>query len=226
MKQKLFTIISIGCIFFLILTGLAMLVYAGGNSQDHAAKGYHFFYNFFSDLGRTVAYNGQTNWASAGLFFVALSLAGICLVAFFLTFQGFFRRNLIQHILAWIGTVLGVVAGLCFAGVAFTPANLFHAAHIQFVMWAFRLLPLAAFFYIIVMFMDKTFPRGYTWVLVAYWVLLVGYYLLITNGPDTASAQGLVIQAAGQKIISYASIISILILSLGARSRLAKQPSE
>ena len=53
--------------------------------------------------------------------------------------------------------------------------------------------------------------------------MLIGFYLLITNGPDFASPEGLVIQAVGQKIIAYASIISIFIQSIGAYRYIATE---
>jgi hypothetical protein len=83
-------------------------------------------------------------------------------------------------------------------------------------MWAFRLFPLAVLCYVPVMFIDKRYPRLYAWVFAVFCLMLIGYYLLITNGPDFASLEGLVIQAVGQKIIAYASILSIFIQSLGA----------
>jgi hypothetical protein len=46
--------------------------------------------------------------------------------------------------------------------------------------------------------------------------MLIGYYLLMTNGPSFTSPEGLVIQVVGQKIIAYASIVSIGVQSLGA----------
>jgi hypothetical protein len=66
------------------------------------------------------------------------------------------------------------------------------------------------------MFVDKLFPKVFAWVFAVFCLLLIGYYLLITNGPGFTSPQGLVIQAVGQKIIAYASIISIFFQSLGA----------
>jgi hypothetical protein len=46
--------------------------------------------------------------------------------------------------------------------------------------------------------------------------MLFGYYLLMTEGPSFSSPQGLVVQVVGQKVIAYASILSIGIQSLGA----------
>jgi uncharacterized membrane protein len=109
-----------------------------------------------------------------------------------------------------------MLAGLCFIGVAFTPSNLSRGWHIQFVIRAFQFFPLAVFFYMIALFLHPHYPRRYAWIFAIFWLLLVGYYWLLNNGPATDTAQGLVIQAVGQKIIVYASIISIGLQALGA----------
>ena len=91
-------------------------------------------------------------------------------------------------------------------------------AHYQFVIWAFRLFPVAVLFYAIALFKHKSYPRRYGWALVGFFVLLVGYILLLELGPSAKeSYQGQVIQAVGQKIIVYASIGSITFQAWGAR---------
>ena len=83
-------------------------------------------------------------------------------------------------------------------------------------MWAFRLFPLAVLFYVPAMFMDKHYPKVYAWVFTVFCLMLIGYYILLTSGPDFDTANGLVIQVVGQKVIAYASILSIGIQSMGA----------
>ncbi len=127
--------------------------------------------------------------------------------------------------LSLIGSVLGGLAGISFIGIAFTPADIARPGHVFFVMWAFRLFPLAVLFYVPVLFMDKSYPKVYAWIFAIFCLMLIGYYLLLTNGPSFTSPGGLVIQVVGQKVISYASILSIGIQSMGAyrflgRSRL------
>ena len=51
---------------------------------------------------------------------------------------------------------------------------------------------------------------------IAFAVVLAGYVLLLTFGPSVRTWEGQMIQATGQKIIVYASIVSILVQSLGA----------
>jgi hypothetical protein len=78
----------------------------------------------------------------------------------------------------------------------------------------FRLFPLAVIFYVPVMFIDRHYPRLYAWIFTVLCLLLIGYYLLLTNGPSPDSPQGLVIQMMGQKVIANASIVSIYFQSV------------
>ena len=132
------------------------------------------------------------------------------MILFFLAFPQFFRANRAQQTLGRIGSVLGVISGICFIGVAFTPADLLLDAHVEFVLWAFRLFPAAVLFYIIAIFRFEGYPRRFGWELVAFFVLLVGYILLLEFGPSASETYwGQVIQATGQKVIVYASIASV-----------------
>jgi hypothetical membrane protein len=214
--HQLYLTITVGCALFVILTLVAMLAYTGGTVDNHSATGYSFTHNFLSNLGMLTALSGRPNWVSAVLFFLSLSAAGACLVIFFILFPRLFQDTRMQKVLSLIGSALGVLAGISFVGIAFAPADLARPAHIQFVMWAFRLFPLAVLFYVPVLFMDKRYPKLYAWVFAVFCLMLIGYYLLITNEPSFTSPEGLVIQVVGQKVISYASILSIGIQSLGA----------
>jgi hypothetical protein len=214
--RRLFLLIAAGCGLFVVLTLLAMLTYAGGSVDNHSASGYSFTHSFLSNLGMLTSLSGQPNWTSAVLFFIALAAAGTCLVIFFILFRGFFLKRSLQRALGLLGTILGVLAGICFIGIAFAPADIARPVHVQFVLWAFRLFPLAVMCYVPVMFADKHYPKAYAWVFAIFCLLLIGYYLLLTNGPSFDSPQGLVIQVVGQKVIAYASILSVFIQSIGA----------
>lgn len=221
-SRQFFLFIAYGCGLFVLLTLIAMLTYAGGTTYKHAASGYSFTHNFLSNLGMLTALSGQPNWISAILFFISLATAGICLVIFFVLFLYLFQNSHIQTLLSLMGSAFGVLAGISFIGIAFSPADIARPVHIQFVMWAFRLFPLAVLFYVPVMLMDKYYPKTYAWVFAFFCLMLIGYYLLLTNGPDINSPQGLVVQVVGQKIIAYASIVSIGIQSVGANRFLEK----
>ncbi len=219
----LFTAIASG--LFVILTALAMLIYPGGTVADPATRGYSFFTNFFSDLGLTVAHNGQPNPIAGLLFPIALTLAGLALALFFVAFIRFFTQSRLSLILGVIGTLLGVVAGGCFIGVAFTPADIFREAHGQFVLNAFQAFLFAVAIYVVVMLRDRTYPKRYALIFILFAVLLGVYLVLITQGPDMDTAQGLLMQATGQKIIVYASILSVLAQSLAALRVIRARPA-
>ena len=215
-QKNFFLYTALGCGLFVILTLLAMLVYPGGSYADPAQPGYSFSRNFFSDLGLRTAHNGQPNPLAGALFTAALALAGLTLALFFIQFRCFFLDTRRDQLVSLLGAVLGIGAGVCFTGIAFSPADVFLDAHVQFVMWAFRLFPLAVLCFTLVMFRTGALPHRYAVVFLAFFTLLVAYYLLLTQGPGFSAAGGLVAQALGQKIIVYASISSIMIISLGA----------
>ena len=224
--HQVYLYITYGCGLFVILTVIAMLTYAGGSVDDHSAHGYSFSHSFLSNLGMITALSGRSNWVSAILFFIALATAGAALVIFFIRFRWLFQATRIQKTLCLLGSILGILSGISFMGIAFAPADIARPAHILFVTWAFRLFPLAVLCYVPVLFISRRYPKVYAWVFALFCMLLIGYYLLMTNGPSYSSAQGLVIQVVGQKVIAYASIVSIGIQAIGANKFLKKQLSD
>jgi hypothetical membrane protein len=214
-----------GCVQFVVLTAVAMLVYPGGTVADPASHGYAFFRNFFSDLGRTKTTLGAPNTASFLLFFVALTLAGLGLILFFTAMPGFFRQAVqptslqvrLARVLSWAGSAFGVVSGLSFVGVACTPANLYLGPHGLFVEAAFLSFFVASLLYTAAILLTPTYPRRYALVFTAFTLLLAAYLWLLFFGPRPTAPQGLVIQATGQKVIVYAAILTALIQADGAR---------
>lgn len=193
-----------------------MLLYPGGTFNDQTSQGYSFFNNFFSDLGMTETRNNASNTTSMVLFTAALTAVGIALAIFFIAFAQLFIGEGSSKWLSTLGAIFGVVAGICFIGVAFTPWNLYLEAHNLFVRWAFRLFLAAVILFIIAAWREKNLPRRFAWVFIVFAVVLTGYVLLLTFGPSVQTREGQMIQAVGQKIIVYASIMSVLIQALGA----------
>jgi hypothetical membrane protein len=193
-----------------------MAAYPGGTFTDGSTVGYDFFRNFFSDLGRVTAPNGQPNTVSLILFFTALNLVGIGLILFFLAFRDFFISDRMGSLLSLLGSVIGVISGLCFVGIAWAPYDLFFNFHYELVFWAFRAFFISIAIYTLVIFRQDTYPRRHGWIFVAFTILLASYIGLLEFGPKANTAAGAVIQPTGQKIITYISIISIM-----AQSRLA-----
>jgi len=216
-QQRPFLFTMLACAQFVLLTVVAMFFYPGGTFVDPAAKGYSFFRNFFSDLGRTQTFSGAANTVSAILFFVALTVAGLGLALFFLAMPRFFRQARLPHLLSRLGSAAGLVSGLSFVGVACAPVNLAGGLHRIFVQVAFLAFFVAVLFYIGAMLRTRTYPRRYARVCGAFVLLLAVYLVLLFFGPSLLSATGLIIHASGQKIIVYAALAAAFILSDGAR---------
>jgi hypothetical protein len=95
------------------------------------------------------------------LFFVALFAIGALTIPFLLVLPSIFKNNKVPSILAWFSSIIGIISATAFIGVAFTPWNLYGAAHILFVQVAFiGLIPLAFFYLLAVALAEqKVLPR-------------------------------------------------------------------
>lgn len=215
-QKNVFEYVFIGCGLFVVLTIIAMFTYPGGLFTGELTSHYDFFRNFFSDLGRIKVEGGTSNIVSAILFSFALSIVGIGLIFFFIAFRDFFKADRMGNILSSIGTAIGVASGLCFIGIAFAPYDLFFDTHYQLVIWAFRTFFVAVSIYAYVIFRQTDYPPRYGWIFAAFAIFLAAYIGLLEFGPSAETTSGLIIQATGQKIIVYVSILSAM-----AQSRLA-----
>jgi hypothetical protein len=223
-QRRVFPVVVGGCLVFLLLTCVAMLTYPGGTNLDGGASGYSFTGNFFSDLGRTATRTGADNTVSMILFIIALTSAGLILGVFFLAFTQFFRRPSWVRAFSLAGSLVGLLSGICFVGIAFTPADVSGRLHGQFVLWAFRLFLVAVLVYLPALFGTRNYPLRFAWIFVAFALLLGGYLYLLTQGPSARTAEGLLVQVVGQKVIAYASIITIALQSWAAQT-IARRPA-
>lgn len=205
---------------FVFLTLGAMALYPGGTALDKESHGYHFFVNFFSDLGRTTARNDAPNPYGSKLFWVALTSTGLSLGVFFLGFARFFWGSLGQRVATTAGVFFGLLSARSFIGIALNPANIRPHEHVQFVYAAFKCFPLAVFFFSIAMLLGQAYPKRGAWIFGAFFLVLVSYLYLITKGPSPESSEGLMIQATGQKLVVYASLLCVGLQSLIARRHL------
>ncbi len=216
LRRRVFQFVLFATAQFVLLTALAMLVYPGGTHGDPRSPGYAFFANFFSDLGRMQAHNGASNTLSAALFVVALSMAGLAMILYFLATLQDFQVSAGLRALSAVGSLLGMLTGAAFIGVAWTPADVFPEQHIACVLLAFRAFPAVALIYSLAIFLHPAYPRRYGAAYLLFAALLAAYLWLLTSGPALSSAEGLIIQATGQKVIVYATIVCMAYQGLGA----------
>src|SRR4029077_2977560 len=188
----------------------AIFRYPGGTFRDHGTKGYSFAQNFLSDLGMTVAYNGEANRLGAALFILSLLLLviglGSCLVA---VVRLYARTPKSRH-LARIIVVGGVLACVMFVGVAMTPENAAMHAHVAFTLWAWRIVACVALLLWAAAIRSNVHPRraAVTSGIVA--AMTIGYVALLSLGPTTATSTGLVVQVTAQKAIAVVVVTFLL----------------
>lgn len=215
-RGMLFLLAMAGCVQFLLLSTVAMFFYPGGTYSDEDTAGYAFTQNFFSDLGRTAAHNGDSNTVSMVLFIIALSLAGLSLIVFFLAVLPHFAENRTASRLSIAGSTVGVISGIGFVGIAAVPADVNLTLHRLFVYIAFTGFLLVVFCYSAAILKSRTYPRVYAYAYFAYAAILALYLVLLFSGPEVETAHGLTIQAVGQKIVVYTGILCVVIQSWGA----------
>jgi hypothetical protein len=207
-----YRIVIAGILAFLALTTLAMFVYPGGTNLDKTSAGYQFFFNFFSDLGRTVAHNGQPNTVASLMFVLAMASAGGGLIVFFIAFTRFFMHTRVERVVSWIATGFGGVAGMGFVGVGLVPSNVDRVVHGSFVLLAFGMFLVATALYAILILREPAYPNQYAWPFLVFAFMLAVYLWVLTQGPrDTF------IQVTAQKIIVYASVGSVLLQAMAAQ---------
>ena len=148
LEYNLFIVLPIlSILVFISLVSIAMLTYNGGNAIDHDSQGYSFSLNYLSDLGRNVGYSGNNNHVSFYSFNLSLVIIGISFLIYFLFLPSLHNKNPRSFLLSRIGGVFGCFASICFAGVGFTPSDLYFDLHVFFANWVFRSMSLAVFFY-------------------------------------------------------------------------------
>lgn len=206
----------VGCIQFVVLIFIGMLVYAGGTSLEPSKPGYSFFQNFFSEIGLTVAHSGKPNIIAFVFFSLAFFIVGIMLIPSFIAFPYFFRETRIEKWLTIIGSTLGLFTSFCFSGITFAPADIYIAAHMWFVRMGFTSGFIVSMLYSAAIFLNKTYPKKYAYNFMVFTVFLGFYLILMIIGPSTETIEGLTIQVTAQKIILYTFAICIFIYGYGA----------
>ena len=207
-------------IAFVILNIIAMLCYPGGNLNNPDQIGYFFSYNFFSDLGMTISHSNKNNMISCILFNTSLCIVGVTFTMLFYSIKSLFPKF---KKLSFIATLLGLLGGASFIGVAFTPSNLFLDSvgnpwlHTIFAHWIFRSLSAVSIIYSILIIKTKDFENKYAYNFVIFGIMLLAYVLyseLYLKDPRIFP-EYLIKHVLSQKMVVLWMIMSIYLYSLG-----------
>ena len=196
---------------FVILNILAMVFYPGGNIHDPEQIGYVFTRNFFSDLGTTVSYSGAHNTVSCILFNTSLCICGFTFIVLFYKVKNLFKLKALSN----LATFFGIMGGVSFIGVAFTPADLLLDPHILFAHGIFRSLLIASILFTILIFKTKDFDNKYGYGFIVFGIMVLAYVLVSELGPNPRSnPTALLIKVISQKILAFWLLLSFYIYSV------------
>lgn len=193
------------------LAVIAMVQYPGGTFRDHSTHGYSLSHNFLSDLGATVAHNGQPNGVGTVLFITSLTLLvfglGGCLIALIRLYS----RMPASRPWALAAGAVALVVCASFIGVAVTPENRVLSLHILFTKLAFRAFPLATLLMAFASRADPGTPKRVTAAWIVLTVILAAYVVILDWGPSTRTPSGLVVQVVAQKVVAVSAVLLIIV---------------
>ena len=225
-KERLlfFILPSAAIVLFIFLVIMGAMSYEGGHRLDLNSEGYSFSNNYLSDLGRIKTVAGMDNSIPFYCFNSALIILSVVFSFYFLFLPSVYDESIEIQNIARVGSVFGFLASICFAGVAYTPADLFIDAHIFFADWLFRLMNLTIVFYAITYIMMKknyfifSFIFGIVALVVTAHIVLSDFGLArFFNEPHT-------VRVLSQKAATIALIISVPLMTIYNQKRLYSHP--
>ena len=206
-------------IFFVIAVIAASYFYPGGNIHDSNQLGYSFTHNFLSDLGGLESHSGEDNIISS-IFFNLSMLFFFFIGISFLFVPILFKENKTTFILAIIGSSFFFIGSMFFAGVGFTPYDVFFDLHVFFALNSFRLMIPASLIYLIV-FLRSSLGIRYISVIASFLFLVTGYVIYLNFGENPLSSkEAMITSATIQKFIALMSVATVFSLSFGFSNRI------
>jgi hypothetical membrane protein len=185
-----------------VLSLWSMWEYPGGTSLNARTAGYSLTQNFLSDLGMTVAYNGEANGLGAALFAASMLVMVAGCGAVVWRYARLYAMMPESRRLARAASAVGALVCASFVGVAFTPENRVMPLHVDFTLFAFRAAPLAMVLLAVASFRASRLPRAMAVTWVALTAVLVAYVVLLAVGPSTSTAMGLATMVLAQKLVT------------------------
>ena len=207
-------------IFFVITFIIASYFYPGGNIHDPTQLGYSFTHNFLSDLGGLESHSGEDNIISSVFFNLSMLLFFFIGISF-LFVPILFKENKSTFILAIIGSLFFFIGSMFFAGVGFTPYDVFFDLHVFFALNSFRLMIPASLIYLIV-FLRSSLSGKYITVITSFLFLVTAYVIYLNFGENPLSnKEAMIVSATIQKFIAFMSVMTVFSLSFGFSKRIS-----
>ena len=190
-----------------------MLFYPGGTQIDPSTIGYSFFLNYFSDLGNTISYSGESNILCLILFSISLTIFSLsCSIFFIASWRKRERKS--DKILHILGFIFAIISSMSLIGAAFAPSNIFTIEHSLFAASAFLWLFIPYISYSILVFRTPDYSNYYAIPFIVFIFALISYMIAYLFGPEGTTVEGLMLQVTLQKIVMYLWCLSLIIGSL------------
>ena len=224
-ERLLFFILPLTAIVvFVLLVITGALAYDGGNRLDHHSVGYSFSNNYLSDLGRLKTVSGIANTVPYYCFNGALIMLSVVFSFYFLYLPSLYDNDQRVQNISRIGSACGFLASICFAGVAFTPADLFFSAHVFFADWLYRLMNLSIIFYAVsfMMMPKKLLILSSLFGLIG---LAVGSHVILSDfGAAELFSEPHTVRVLSQKAATIALVFSVPLMTAYNRERINSHP--
>ena len=156
--------------------------------------------------------------ASATLFVLGLTPAGLGLSAFFIALLPLVSNH--SRAVKWLarfGCVAGIIAGVAYVAVAWTPADRLPAEHVLAERTAFRSFLVAS----VLLGFVTAGSKAFTFRAAAAWwsfgALLLGFILIGIFGPSRRTESGLIVQVVAQKVIVFSALVIVAFQSYEAQ---------
>ncbi|MBT5956569.1 MAG: hypothetical protein HN820_06020 [Candidatus Marinimicrobia bacterium] len=200
---------------FIVVLLLAVYCYPGSTHRDDTTVGYSITHNFLSDLGRTITYSGAQNFLSSTLFVMGTTLVCAGLIAYFLVMPAIVNKSKLSKILSQVGSLAGILCGLAFMGVGFTPHNYYPDAHMFVVRFGFQLFLVVMLLHSVAIMKNEVgLSKKSVWIYTVFMTILCYYIYLLNWGPPIKEGNGLVIHVIWQKITVLGLSTTVFVQSL------------
>jgi hypothetical protein len=189
----------LGALLFLIFIGIAILLYAGGNSVSPSAPGYSFLLNSWSDLGRTIAWSGKNNFGAQVFFSLAMILWAISFVPSVYTLSTFFLESKTEKIFGTVGTICAFICSFTlFITVVFFPLDIHPLPHNIFAAIGYLSLLIVEILFTYLMFANAKHPKKHA---LCFLIVVIAILLYIIFGA-----------ALFQKLVSFSLLFATIIV--------------
>lgn len=185
---------SFGVVQFILLTLTAAIFYPGG---------YDIYSQHFSELGATMARNGEPNIVSSSLFLVALIVIALTLVPFWLEIPSLFGDTRGMKAAGKLGSALGLMSLPFLIVVALCPIDTQLDMHFRMFMVFFPLFNVASLVYSIATILDQRIKEKHG----ILGLLLFSLSILVIINPLASYVPLL------QKVLLYGYFIWVLMLN-------------